>query len=268
MILRINRFPTPFQSTLPRGSDVLPGYRDKATAGFNPRSREGATASLVDENGRGRVSIHAPARERRDFAFMTGTPYAFQSTLPRGSDPVVNAASPKETVSIHAPARERLNKAGESSLVCVSIHAPARERPCINLRADMCTGFNPRSREGATGRTDGGSNGSTCFNPRSREGATTKAFAPLQQQRFQSTLPRGSDGIEPQLRQLQEVSIHAPARERPQATKRPWLHTQFQSTLPRGSDKAQRAGNRFLPVSIHAPARERLLNFAYFPAVK
>ena len=53
-----------FQSTLPCGSDRCEGLRPVRVAGFNPRSRVGATGS--DDRGapHSGVSIHAPVWER------------------------------------------------------------------------------------------------------------------------------------------------------------------------------------------------------------
>ncbi len=53
-----------FQSTLPRRSDGEFMGTHKTIGSFNPRSREGATRFLVDQNTIRNVSIHAPAKER------------------------------------------------------------------------------------------------------------------------------------------------------------------------------------------------------------
>ena len=98
---------------------------------FNPRSLAGATTqpSLADQTFA--ISIHAPSRERlvspldtltdfyfnpRSLAGATTTRLeelglkAFQSTLPRGSDPITayQLRQCKSNISIHAPSRERL----------------------------------------------------------------------------------------------------------------------------------------------------------------
>ena len=122
-------------------------------------------------------------------------------------------------ISIHAPSRERpYRREHQSHNNAISIHAPSRERPHIN-KTDNITIFN--------------------FNPRSLAGATPMSMYIDCKQRFQSTLPRGSDPM-------------------PQG----WAafsYVAFQSTLPRGSDalKAQSASNT--SISIHAPSRERLV---------
>ena len=53
---------------------------------------------------------------------------------------------------------------------------------------------------------------------------------------FQSTLPRGSDGVRANYVILVIISIHAPSRERQVVETPQQLTALFQSTLPRGSD--------------------------------
>ena len=53
-------------------------------------------------------------------------------------------------VSIHAPVRERPNSFAFSKSKSVSIHAPVRERQIKHHFDQLKTGFNSRSREGAT----------------------------------------------------------------------------------------------------------------------
>ena len=99
---------SPFQSTLPRGSDADATTYPREIYCFNPRSRVGATCrtrwktSCPDcFNPRSRVgatavnqfvdylvivSIHAPAWERRGSYSIVRGAEMFQSTLPRGSD--------------------------------------------------------------------------------------------------------------------------------------------------------------------------------------
>ena len=83
--------------------------RQRAYRHFNPRSLAGATRSP----GGGRrwriISIHAPSRERLDEYLDNQMNNTFQSTLPRGSDPLSDYdifSTP--LISIHAPSRERL----------------------------------------------------------------------------------------------------------------------------------------------------------------
>ena len=147
-----------FQSTLPRGSDIL----------FSLNKFTNLT-----------ISIHAPSRERlvqvitllipmlnfnpRSLAGATPAyvkkmlfAVLFQSTLPRGSDSLGITLNPDTPISIHAPSRERhIIKPCAESVVrfqstlprgsddwgadgqaagSISIHAPSRERhywsPC------------------------------------------------------------------------------------------------------------------------------------------
>ena len=140
---------------------------------FNPRSLTGATRAVGQQYQPGPISIHAPSRERlenkmreldirdkisihapsreRRFAFSRGfAAFAFQSTLPHGSDQRYHAFTKSFSISIHAPSRERLigcssqlisNNFNPRSLTgatiihirllvgCpISIHAPSRER--------------------------------------------------------------------------------------------------------------------------------------------
>jgi len=96
-----------FQSTLPRGSDLLTVLSGTSILYFNPRSQGGATGS-----GRGPT--------RKDL---------FQSTLPRGSDVLRSGEKDKVIISIHAPKGERLfTRATNFFSDIISIHAPKGER--------------------------------------------------------------------------------------------------------------------------------------------
>ena len=95
---------------------------------------------------------------------------------------------------------------------------------------------------------------------------------------FQSTLPRRSDTEEERRKGVTEISIHAPAKERPVFIDPPtinryfnprsregatcgvlggYLCKQFQSTLPRRSDASNVIFLSCIMISIHAPAKER-----------
>ena len=76
----------------------------------------------------------------------------FQSTLPYGSDPAVNAEILRTSISIHAPLRERLHCLDNSisTLFNISIHAPLRERLAGQITIRYKINFNPRSLTGAT----------------------------------------------------------------------------------------------------------------------
>ena len=76
-----------FQSTLPRGSDNEQKEELFAKVNFNPRSLAGATGSTTVQSYKMSISIHAPSRER-----------------PR----VRRGLLLFLFISIHAPSRERL----------------------------------------------------------------------------------------------------------------------------------------------------------------
>ena len=101
---------TPFQSTLPHGSDNFFFCFAIRSMHFNPRSLTGAT-----------IRYRAANSVKREF----------QSTLPHGSGGGVNSSvAVDNNISIHAPSRERLYILDQTGL----------------LRSN----FNPRSLTGAT----------------------------------------------------------------------------------------------------------------------
>ena len=164
----------------------------------------------------------------------------FQSTLPRGSDPVRLEKSkarlyfnPRSLagatlsdydifstplISIHAPSRERPKYIMDRSHYnYISIHAPSRERlPTIKR---LCIGRTISIHAPSRERLESLSKliNSDYFNPRSLAGATmSRRNIGYASQKFQSTLPRGSDNELFVLQARSEcISIHAPSRERP-----------------------------------------------------
>ena len=123
----------------------------RSVSNFNPRSLAGATPIVSVACSVGCISIHAPSRERRlissplfipvyfnprslagatMFCIACSPKWAFQSTLPRGSDE-----------------SEQLEPAKTNA---ISIHAPSRERPTNPCRHPPKRNFNPRSLAGAT----------------------------------------------------------------------------------------------------------------------
>ena len=144
----------------------------------------------------------------------------FQSTLPRGSDPLPPAPPGATTsISIHAPSRERRSiHAPVFCLALISIHAPSRERQFAPAIGSADFGFQSTLPRGSDTSRTGSRNATRYFNPRSLAGATSTL--PLLQVLigFQSTLPRGSD--------LNFACSRL-------------VFCLFQSTLPRGSDRAQ-----------------------------
>ena len=85
MTMVISRL-TPFQSTLPHGSDKDKRLKDNIHV----------------------ISIHAPSRERQAPVRQAYRSYIFQSTLPHGSDIWPKLLQCRRAISIHAPSRERL----------------------------------------------------------------------------------------------------------------------------------------------------------------
>ena len=163
----------------------------------------------------------------------------FQSTLPRGSDVVSCCGFGYLRISIHAPSRERLTR----SLTAAGFQ---RFQSTLPRGSDLGKLQVPKV--------------SRLFQSTLPRGSDMLARCPCGHQiKFQSTLPRGSDGVQYKRRSnnmdfnprslagatyhlsgkntLVRISIHAPSRERPYATKPPVWVPVFQSTLPRGSDE-------------------------------
>ena len=137
------------------------------------------------------------------------------------------------TVSIHAPVRERH---GASVRIIagsvVSIHAPVRERRHFQSTEKTTSGFNSRSREGATNLSVSHTT-LICFNSRSREGATRRTTRLLCARRRFNSRSREGATIAGRLNNLvSRVSIHAPVRERQTIDIKTLEGTMFQFTLP------------------------------------
>ena len=164
-----------FQSTLPRGSDdtdqpdaQLPCHisihapsRERPmlfskplryAAYFNPRSLAGATIALFTAINSRLFQSTLPRGSDPIFGCSYLCYFVFQSTLPRGSDPIIRNS--------------------ERFAGIISIHAPSRERLHINKIILHSKHFNPRSLAGAT---------------------LPSPVKPRYKALFQSTLPRGSD---------------------------------------------------------------------------
>ena len=162
---------------------------------FNPRSLAGAT-----ENG-----IFVIKSEGFQSTLPRGSDpknllrcllcRIFQSTLPRGSDLNDREYKFPAHFSIHAPSRERPTDSTDYLFPTVfSIHAPSRERRllmCPNLVIIWI--FNPRSLAGATSpASELGI--STAFSIHAPSRERLPYFQQwMQDNGFQSTLPRGSD---------------------------------------------------------------------------
>ena len=121
-------------------------------------------------------------------------------------------------ISIHAPSRERHNKGIiYDTLLLISIHAPSRERHfSTGTAAGTAEDFNPRSLAGAT--------------------SSLKLYV-FRRLKFQSTLPRGSDGA---------------------STSKRKLHYNFNPRSLAGATLILFCRRLVVLISIHAPSRERL----------
>ena len=119
------------------------------------------------------ISIHAPSRERQNFAGSSVQGVKYQSTLPRGSDAKTYQGVTNQTISIHAPSRERLH-------TCTDI--------------GTLVYFNPRSLAGATNVLFASKDIKIIsIHAPSRERRQCYIMFSSLYTRFQSTLPRGSD---------------------------------------------------------------------------
>ena len=149
---------------------------------------------MLGKRGIKPISIHAPSRERRNAATCGNRTARFQSTLPHGSDLGISASALSMYISIHAPSRERrrhrLGKLPEydfnprsltgaterrlkkMTINAISIHAPSRERLAL-LRGGVEVI-------------------KISIHAPSRERLRLSLFG-LMLNRFQSTLPHGSD---------------------------------------------------------------------------
>ena len=124
--------------------------------------------------------------------------YKFQSTLPRGSDYLTEAFNIKGILfqSTLPRGSDPVPITFAALSMGISIHAPSRERPRLSLPALLLGNFNPRSLAGAT----------TWYNAAKTLAFGISIHAPSRERqvlqeadklslKFQSTLPRGSDGL-------------------------------------------------------------------------
>ena len=183
------------------------------------------------------ISIHAPSRERLTSLSWAGETRRFQSTLPRGSDV---AASPSPPTSPYFNPRSLAGATSqrEGDYYCELFQSTLpRGSDAFNIITSPSFGyFNPRSLAGAT-----------RDNPKPKSTQHISIHAPSRErqrildvakpaEQFQSTLPRGSDLVQPPSFCVISISIHAPSRER----------------LLFPANKVY-----LLTISIHAPSRER-----------
>ena len=151
--LRLSRYSgtSKFQSTHPLGGDDQRRAGRHHAAGFNPRTRWGATSGVPALYRLKFVSIHAPVGVRLSGARRRPYAVRFQSTHPLGCDGQLILLPSKwrrfnprtrwgATPSLFR-ARKRLS---------VSIHAPVGVRRAEREEGRGRTCFNPRTRWGAT----------------------------------------------------------------------------------------------------------------------
>ena len=118
-----------FQSTLPRGSDIITQLSSFFTSDFNPRSLAGATHvrrlhGAYDSNFNPRslagateifqvtalftsISIHAPSRERHHAGSSVRLKKYFNPRSLAGATMCADCMELMIPISIHAPSRER-----------------------------------------------------------------------------------------------------------------------------------------------------------------
>ena len=97
-----------FQSTPPRGGDVVGILYPPPLWYFNPRPLTGATPSSAQLPPERPISIHAPMRGRPGRWSGRLVQVQFQSTPPRGGDvPLLDIVGHQIDISIHAPIRGR-----------------------------------------------------------------------------------------------------------------------------------------------------------------
>ena len=247
---------------------------------FDPRSREGATArsstcraptkkfrsalprgSDTSRVGNERlvvVSIRAPARERHPDHGRRCVAPGFDPRSREGATLRRHGDGAERGVSIRAPARERrLAPLDEGRLPDVSIRAPARERRPRVTRIDSQPVFRSALPRGSDSNYPAPCRPGRCFDPRSREGATGQRWSAYVQNMFRSALPRGSDVPDPGVSDDDEVSIRAPARERPLAPLQSAHPTCFDPRSREGATCDEYEERCQKHVSIRAPARER-----------
>ncbi len=252
---------TAFQSTHPRGCDEASLAAGRRLLSFNPRTREGATAHCSRPTTACCVSIHAPARVRPFLTACSGPSSGFQSTHPRGCDAGQFVELLDGHVSIHAPARVRHGKTfyvgGKKS---VSIHAPARVRHLAAVDESNNHQFqstHPRGCDHQRARLRHVGRDVSIHAPARVRHAQQTGFpivrrvsihAPARVRlstiatvpaglRFQSTHPRGCDGLLQRLdAQPYPFQSTHPRGCDATALYRPSLRRVFQSTHPRGCD--------------------------------
>ena len=140
-----------FQFTHPCGCDGVFQIWLMALTGFNSRTRVGATSLDHVRRCKSLVSIHAPVWVRpMDNGDIKDTDQ-FQFTHPCGCDDYGVTFTPEEAVSIHAPVWVRLSaRLLESWKDWFQFTHPCGCDFDSGRRLSSCSGFNSRTRVGAT----------------------------------------------------------------------------------------------------------------------
>ena len=193
-----------FQSTLPRGSDMIRCLAIKRDMPFQSTLPRGSDHffSLLVSYGRLFQST-LPRGSDQDNQNRSHQDLQFQSTLPRGSDRHMGTHHPYKLISIHAPSRERpeyrrrkhqqryfnpRSLAGATPFSTSAMPLTSTFQSTLPRGSDFLDiritfiriNFNPRSLAGATSSANLRSELSLHFNPRSLAGATgTIACRPL-----------------------------------------------------------------------------------------
>ncbi len=264
------------------GATLISWFLPTGRSSFNPRPREGATVDQYKGLESGYVSIHAPAKGRRETYAATGglsivsihapakgrlgwckcycCAIWFQSTPPRRGDRERDTGNvPVESFNPRPREGATIFKHLTRTNLRVSIHAPAKGRHCASVETVSASVFQSTPPRRGDLRCLNPPIHRGCFNPRPREGATSG------DSRFCLNW---------------KVSIHAPAKGRPISAALGEVQWVFQSTPPRRGDPVPisissqsgcfnprpregatnyrfQAGSRQM-VSIHAPAKGRL----------
>jgi len=140
-----------FQSTPPRGGDMMPFQNSVTKYKFQSTPPRGGDEELSKTLSLSPVSIHAPARGRRAGVVEPVYVGEFQSTPPRGGDISQGTFYPSAHVSIHAPARGRpCFLRGYHECFKFQSTPPRGGDPQESVYFAHYPSFNPRPRAGAT----------------------------------------------------------------------------------------------------------------------
>ena len=163
-----------FQFTHPCGCDLLPCFPGGRPAGFNSRTRVGATRLHNRRSYVRTVSIHAPVWVRPECHPQSDSLGSFNSRTRVGATDDSQAPASWDYVSIHAPVWVRqaslLVRCRESG---VSIHAPVWVRQVFDKVRKSANLFQFTHPCGCDLIPEKIRRPVKCFNSRTRVGATT-----------------------------------------------------------------------------------------------